>query len=68
MDTTDTYSEQNLPILECSTLDMSYAVGDQSSNTLLEAIHWVKGSDDQRLLSSGIPHSGPNLSEYQDDW
>jgi len=38
-DTIDTYSEQNLPILECSTLDMSYAIGDQSSNTLLEAIH-----------------------------
>lgn len=62
----DTDSKQYLPVLECSTLNVSYAIGDQPSNTLLEAIHGVKGSDDQCLFIPGVPHSGPDLNEYQE--
>ena len=51
-----THKEQNLPVLNCRTLDLRDAVCDETADALLEAVHRVEGADDERLLLARVPH------------
>lgn len=55
--------EQHLPRGDRTAFDVVDAVGEQSADALLQAVHGVEATDGNGLLFLGVPHSGSKNSD-----